>query len=122
MIPATQQYLKGVERLCRELGILLILDEVKPGMAAAVRCWLSEPMACVPTSSPWARAWAGALPLAALLARGSACCAEAGELEGSHHGNALMMRRRPGCAGCRAGAWASLSSRISDTPSICVRA
>ncbi|MNT34698.1 Acetylornithine aminotransferase [compost metagenome] len=32
----------------------------------------------------------GGVPLAALLARGSACCAEAGELEGSHHGNALM--------------------------------
>jgi acetylornithine/N-succinyldiaminopimelate aminotransferase len=32
VIPATEHYLKGVERLCRELGILLILDEVQTGI------------------------------------------------------------------------------------------
>jgi acetylornithine/N-succinyldiaminopimelate aminotransferase len=32
VIPATQEYLKGVETLCRELGILLILDEVQTGI------------------------------------------------------------------------------------------
>lgn len=32
----------------------------------------------------------GGVPLAALLARGKACCFELGELEGTHHGNALM--------------------------------
>jgi len=30
------------------------------------------------------------VPLAALLARGKACCFEVGELTGTHHGNALM--------------------------------
>ena len=30
------------------------------------------------------------MPLAALLARGKACCLEPGELGGTHHGNALM--------------------------------
>ena len=32
----------------------------------------------------------GGLPLAALLARGKACCFATGELSGTHHGNALM--------------------------------
>ncbi|WP_350617286.1 aminotransferase class III-fold pyridoxal phosphate-dependent enzyme, partial [Pseudomonas sp. HY7a-MNA-CIBAN-0227] len=32
----------------------------------------------------------GGVPLAALLARGKACCLEPGELGGTHHGNALM--------------------------------
>lgn len=41
----------------------------------------------------------GGVPLAALLARGTACCAEAGELEGSHHGNALMSAAGLGDAG-----------------------
>ena len=32
----------------------------------------------------------GGVPVAALLARGNACCFEPGDLDGGHHGNALM--------------------------------
>jgi acetylornithine/N-succinyldiaminopimelate aminotransferase len=32
----------------------------------------------------------GGVPLAALLARGKACCFDLGEMTGTHHGNALM--------------------------------
>lgn len=62
VIPATRDYLQGVERLCRELGILLILDEVQTGIGAAARCWRKKPTAYAPTSSPWARAWVAACP------------------------------------------------------------
>jgi acetylornithine/N-succinyldiaminopimelate aminotransferase len=74
VIPATEHYLKGVERLCRELGILLILDEVQTGADIITL----------------GKGLGGGVPLAALLARGTACCFEAGELDGTHHGNALM--------------------------------
>ncbi|UVM21525.1 aspartate aminotransferase family protein [Pseudomonas wadenswilerensis] len=90
VIPATQVYLQGVERLCRELGILLILDEVQTGVG---RCgaMLAEQLYGVRADIlTLGKGLGGGVPLAALLARGSACCAEAGELEGSHHGNALM--------------------------------
>lgn len=90
VIPATADYLKGVEQLCRELGILLILDEVQTGVG---RCGalLAEQLYGVRADIiTLGKGLGGGVPLAALLARGSACCAEPGELEGSHHGNALM--------------------------------
>ncbi|KJK16433.1 aspartate aminotransferase family protein [Pseudomonas sp. NPDC087612] len=90
VIPATQAYLQGVERLCRELGILLILDEVQTGVG---RCgaMLAEQLYGVRADIlTLGKGLGGGVPLAALLARGSACCAAPGELEGSHHGNALM--------------------------------
>ncbi|HEJ5390075.1 TPA: aspartate aminotransferase family protein [Pseudomonas aeruginosa] len=62
VIPATLDYLRGIERLCRQRGVLLILDEVQTGIG---RC-------------------------GALLARGNACCFEPGDQLGTHHGNALM--------------------------------
>ncbi|MBF8780663.1 aminotransferase class III-fold pyridoxal phosphate-dependent enzyme [Pseudomonas fulva] len=90
VIPATRDYLKGVEQLCRELGILLILDEVQTGIG---RCGalLAEQLYGVRADILTLGKGLGAgVPLAALLARGSACCAAPGDLGGSHHGNALM--------------------------------
>ncbi|MBC2654473.1 aminotransferase class III-fold pyridoxal phosphate-dependent enzyme [Pseudomonas sp. MSSRFD41] len=90
VVPATEHYLKGVERLCRELGILLILDEVQTGIG---RCGtlLAEQLYGVRADIiALGKGLGGGVPLAALLARGKACCFEHGELDGTHHGNALM--------------------------------
>ncbi|KTC19009.1 acetylornithine aminotransferase [Pseudomonas putida] len=90
VIPATQHYLKGVERLCRELGILLILDEVQTGVGRCGALLAEQTYGVRADIITLGKGLGGGVPLAALLARGTACCAEAGELEGSHHGNALM--------------------------------
>ncbi|KPU58984.1 aminotransferase class-III family protein [Pseudomonas fluorescens] len=90
MIPATAHYLKGVERLCRELGILLIFDEVQTGIG---RCGtLLAEQSCGVTADivVLGKGLGGGVPLAALLARGKACCFDIGEVTGTHHGNALM--------------------------------
>lgn len=90
VIPADPHYLKGVERLCRELGILLILDEVQTGIG---RCGslLAEHSCDVRADIVvLGKGLGGGVPLAALLARGKACCFELGEMTGTHHGNALM--------------------------------
>lgn len=90
VIPATQAYLKGVEKLCRELGILLILDEVQTGIGRCGALLAEQTYGVRADIITLGKGLGGGVPLAALLARGSACCAEPGELEGSHHGNALM--------------------------------
>lgn len=90
VIPATEHYLKGVERLCRELGILLIFDEVQTGIGRCGTLLAEEQYGVRADIITLGKGLGGGVPLAALLARGKACCFEVGELEGTHHGNALM--------------------------------
>lgn len=90
VIPATEHYLKGVERLCRELGILLILDEVNTGIGRCGTLLAEQHYGVRADILTLGKGLGGGVPLAALLARGSACCFEPGELDGTHHGNALM--------------------------------
>ena len=90
VIPATERYLKGVERLCRELGILLILDEVQTGIGRCGSLLAEQQYGARADIVTLGKGLGGGVPLAALLARGTACCFEAGELDGTHHGNALM--------------------------------
>ncbi|WP_124430633.1 aspartate aminotransferase family protein [Pseudomonas sp. R2-37-08W] len=90
VIPATEHYLKGVERLCRELGILLILDEVQTGIGRCASLLAEQQYGVRADIITLGKGLGGGVPLAALLARGTACCFEVGELDGTHHGNALM--------------------------------
>jgi len=90
VIPATGHYLKGVERLCRELGILLILDEVQTGVGRCGTLLAEQSYGVRADIVVLGKGLGGGVPLAALLARGKACCFDTGELMGTHHGNALM--------------------------------
>ncbi|MBN3862317.1 aminotransferase class III-fold pyridoxal phosphate-dependent enzyme [Pseudomonas frederiksbergensis] len=90
VIPATEYYLKGVERLCHELGILLILDEVQTGVGRYGTLLAEQSYGVRADIVVLGKGLGGGVPLAALLARGKACCFETGEISGTHHGNALM--------------------------------
>ncbi|PPA01554.1 aspartate aminotransferase family protein [Pseudomonas sp. MWU12-2312b] len=90
VIPATAHYLKGVERLCRELGILLIFDEVQTGIGRCGTLLAEQSCGVRADIVVLGKGLGGGVPLAALLARGQACCFELGEMTGTHHGNALM--------------------------------
>ncbi|AWY41568.1 aminotransferase class III-fold pyridoxal phosphate-dependent enzyme [Pseudomonas putida] len=90
VIPATAHYLKGVERLCRELGILLILDEVQTGIGRCGTLLAEQSYGIRADILVLGKGLGGGVPLAALLARGKACCFDIGEMSGTHHGNALM--------------------------------
>lgn len=90
VVPATEHYLKGVERLCRELGILLILDEVQTGIGRCGSLLAEQQYGVRADIITLGKGLGGGVPLAALLARGKACCFDVGELDGTHHGNALM--------------------------------
>ncbi|WP_213940229.1 aminotransferase class III-fold pyridoxal phosphate-dependent enzyme [Pseudomonas sp. dw_612] len=89
VIPADEHYLKGVERLCRELGILLILDEVQTGIGRCGTLLAEQSYGVRADIVVLGKGLGGGVPLAALLARGKACCFDLGEMTGTHHGNAL---------------------------------
>lgn len=90
VILATEHYLKGVERLCRELGILLIFDEVQTGIGRCGTLLAEQSYGVRADIVVLGKGLGGGVPLAALLARGKACCFDVGEVTGTHHGNALM--------------------------------
>lgn len=90
VITATAHYLKCVERLCRELGILLIFDEVQTGIGRCGGLLAGQSYGVKADITVLGKGLGGGVPLAALLARGKACCFDIGELTGTHHGNALM--------------------------------
>ena len=90
VIPATLEYLQGAERLCRERGVLLILDEVQTGIGRCGALLAEELYGVRADIVTLGKGLGGGVPLAALLARGNACCFEPGEQGGTYHGNALM--------------------------------
>lgn len=90
VLPATLEYLQGAERLCRERGALLILDEVQTGIGRCGSLLAEELYGVRADIVTLGKGLGGGVPLAALLARGNACCFEPGEQGGTYHGNALM--------------------------------
>ena len=89
-----EEFMRMLRQICDEKGLLLILDEVQTGIGRCGTLLAEEYYGVRADIIALGKGLGGGVPLAALLARGKACCFEVGELEGTHHGNALMA-----CAG-----------------------
>ncbi|MFP4392185.1 MAG: aspartate aminotransferase family protein [Desulfohalobiaceae bacterium] len=67
--PLGAEYLQGAQRLCREQGVLFMVDEVQTGMGRTGRMWAYEHFGLEPDILTTAKALANGLPLGAMLAR-----------------------------------------------------
>jgi acetylornithine/N-succinyldiaminopimelate aminotransferase len=94
--PASDAFLQGVQRLARERGILLVLDEVQTGIGRTGRLFAYEHSGIEPDIVTLGKGLGGGVPLAALLAREGICCFEPGDQGGTFNGNPLMTAM--GCA------------------------
>ncbi|MDQ3702690.1 MAG: acetylornithine transaminase [Chloroflexota bacterium] len=90
VVPATQEYLQGVRRLCDEQGLLLILDEVQSGMGRTGTLWAYEGYGVEPDIMTLAKGLAGGLPIGACLAKERAAVFVPGDHGSTFAGNPLV--------------------------------
>jgi acetylornithine/N-succinyldiaminopimelate aminotransferase len=93
---ATTEFLRGLRELTRELGLLLILDEIQTGIGRTGRLFGFEHSGVAPDIMTLAKGLGGGVPLAALVAHRDVCCFEYGDQGGTFCGNPLMAA--VGCA------------------------
>ena len=81
-------WLKDVESLCREHGIVFIVDEIQTGLGRTGRTWAFEHEGVSPDLVTTAKALANGLPLSAVIGRAEIMDApEPGALGGTYGGN-----------------------------------
>ena len=70
-VPAPAEFLQGLEKICRNHGILLVADEVQSGMGRTGRWWAVEHAGVEPDIICTAKGIASGMPLGAIIARSS---------------------------------------------------
>jgi acetylornithine/N-succinyldiaminopimelate aminotransferase len=90
VIPFPNDFLGGLRDLTRELGILLMLDEIQTGVGRTGRFFCFEHAGIRPDVVTLGKGLGSGVPLAALIAREDICLFEPGEQGGTFNGNALM--------------------------------
>ena len=80
--PASEEYLLGVQALCRERGALLIVDEVQTGFGRTGRLFACEHYGVEPDLMTLAKSIAGGVPMGATLIG-----ERVGEIPGKVHGS-----------------------------------
>jgi predicted acetylornithine/succinylornithine family transaminase len=80
--PASPEFLKGLEALCRERGALLVFDEIQCGLGRTGKMFAFQHSGVVPDILTLAKPLAGGLPMGAILIRESL----AGALKVGDHG------------------------------------
>ncbi|HXZ13582.1 MAG TPA: acetyl ornithine aminotransferase family protein [Candidatus Sulfotelmatobacter sp.] len=68
-LPAPAEFLQGLEKICREHGILLIADEVQSGMGRTGKWWAIDHAGVEPDIICVAKGVASGMPLGAMIAR-----------------------------------------------------
>lgn len=95
--PATARFMQGIERICRERDVLLMLDEVQTGFGRTGRFWAYEHFGIDPDVVTLAKAVGGGIALGACLAKPEYCALVPGDHGCTFGGNPFAA-----AAGCAA--------------------
>ena len=88
---ASKAYMKGLRKLCDERGILLILDEVQTGIGRTGSLFGYSNFDIEPDIMTLGKGLGSGFPVAALLAKDSACVFEAGDQGSTYSSQPLAM-------------------------------
>ena len=90
VIPCTAEYLKAAEKLCREKGLLFMLDEIQTGMGRCGTLFSFQKFGINPDVITLAKGLGGGVPIGAMLVKGKAAQAfGAGDHGSTFGGNPL---------------------------------
>ncbi len=70
-VPAPKFFLRELQRICRQHGIMLIVDEVQSGMGRTGKWWAFEHAGIEPDIVTSAKGIASGMPLGAIIAKSS---------------------------------------------------
>lgn len=90
-LAAPAEFLRGLERLCRKHGILLVADEVQSGMGRTGKWWAAEHAGIEPDILCTAKGIASGLPLSAVIARAEVMDWKAGAHASTFGGNPVAI-------------------------------
>ncbi len=90
VFPAGDDFLRDLRKLTRELGVLLIVDEIQTGIGRTGRMFGFEHAGIEPDIVTLGKGLGGGVPLAALVAARSVSCFEPGDQGGTFNGSPLM--------------------------------
>jgi acetylornithine aminotransferase len=110
---ATAEYLAAAERLCRERGVLLMLDEVQTGFFRTGPAFAHQAFGLSPDVVTLAKAMANGLPIGAVVAREEVASAFKTGDHGSTFGGGPVV-----CAAGRATVAALESERLGENSTV----
>ncbi len=87
-VVAPKDYVTGLQKMCRERGILLILDEVQSGFGRTGKWSAYEHYGIIPDISTWAKSMGSGMPIGAVIGRAEVMDKTVrGTLGGTYPGN-----------------------------------
>jgi 4-aminobutyrate aminotransferase / (S)-3-amino-2-methylpropionate transaminase / 5-aminovalerate transaminase len=87
-VVAPKEYVQGLAKLCREKGILLIVDEIQTGFGRTGKWAAYQHYNIVPDISVWAKSMGSGMPIGAVMGRGEVMDKTTkGTLGGTYPGN-----------------------------------
>jgi 4-aminobutyrate aminotransferase len=70
-VPAPKEFMQELERVCRQHGIMLVIDEVQSGMGRTGKWWACEHTGTTPDIMTVAKGVASGMPLSVMISRAS---------------------------------------------------
>ncbi|HEU4753432.1 MAG TPA: aspartate aminotransferase family protein, partial [Armatimonadota bacterium] len=87
--PASPSFMEGIEKLCRERDVLLMVDEIQTGFGRTGRFWAFEHYGVEPDVVTLAKALGGGVAIGACLAKPECCALAPGDHGCTFGGNPL---------------------------------